>query len=213
MSANTFGGARANEDLLRIMKRAGWELGNKPEHDRCPDCLAAARKARRERLKVVTPSKEPEMQKIEPAAAPAPEITAAAAPEQPAPSNAPREMTLDDAFVVYEQLAEVYDTSRKSYTGDWTDAKVATHLGVPRAWVVDVRRRRFGDSGMNEGIAALAQDARELVADARAEVDKLTATIGALKATIREAETKHRDLMAKADRIERKIAEIEQAVR
>lgn len=46
VSANGFTGRRNREDLMRVMKRGGWVLGNNAAHDLCPDCSCSSRSAR-----------------------------------------------------------------------------------------------------------------------------------------------------------------------
>lgn len=74
----------------------------------------------------------------------------------------PKEMTREDRRIIFAQLNEIYIGEDKGYSAGWTDQRVATHLGVPRAWVASIRDENFGPLRENETSTAL-----------RGELDKL----------------------------------------
>lgn len=193
VSANGFTGRRNREDLMRVMKRGGWVLGNDAAHDLCPDCSCSSRSAKRvaQAQAATTASNEEEviMSSPEPAASPEPA------------SNKPREMGIDDALLIYERLSDVYDTTKKLYLDEWTDTKVASDLGVPRAWVASVRDKRFGPCGSNEKIDKLIFEAADLgkkISDLRDQQLRLIEQGAALQ--------------DRAELISKRIAEIRKAV-
>lgn len=83
----------------------------------------------------------------------------------PAPKRAaepPREMSRDDRRLIFAKLDEVYVDENTGYSAGWTDDKVATDLGVPRAWVAQIRDENFGP-GTNEEITKLLGEVNETV--------------------------------------------------
>lgn len=124
------GGAAADEKEKRIASRKfsemGWEVDPKRGKHFCPECQAKP---------VVNPKKEAEM-------------TSTVVPM-------PRQMSRDDRRIVFEKLNEVYLDEKQGYAAPWTDEKVATDLGVPRAWVQNVREEMFGPVSSNGDIDAL----------------------------------------------------------
>lgn len=109
--------------------------------------------------------------------------------------DAPREMGREDRRIIFEKLNEVYVNETTGYGPGWTDAKVATDLGVPRAWVTMVRDEMFGPEGSNEEIRATIKDATALLAEIKALLPQLGA------------------VTHKADVIEKRLAEIQKDLR
>jgi hypothetical protein len=189
--ANTHGGSRNHEDLNRVTQRHGWIMGHNDSHDLCPACVkAAARPHPKPPLKVVEDS------------------TMQSAP--PPVADAPKPLTVDDALLIAAKLGEVYINATAGYTPDWTDTRVAEELGVPRAWVAEVRRKQYGGgTGDNEEIRAQTVAALALIKEARLilkaaeEIDQRTRQL------IAEAQA----LRHKADVIERKVIAIHDATR
>jgi hypothetical protein len=75
------------------------------------------------------------------------------------------------------------------YDKGWTDAKVASDLGVPLQWVRVIRDENFGDEVGNEDIRKQLAEAKEALA------------------LVRQLEPDIKKLLALADRIERSVAE------
>jgi hypothetical protein len=149
--------------ITRKLKKAGWAVGATAAHDRCPACAKPANKEARTM----------------------PEDQGTAAP--------PRQMQREDRRIIFEKLNEVYIDEKSGYSADWTDQKMADHLGVPRAWVVQIRDENFGPSGGNEKIAAQIQEADQVLAQAKkvaaemqSEASKVLAAVGRLDAVMRD---------------------------
>jgi hypothetical protein len=106
-----------------------------------------------------------------------------------------RPMTREDKHIVFAKLSEVYIDDKVGYGRGWTDEKVATDLGVPRAWVRLIREEFFGDEVGNEEI-------REQVAEAQA------ALVG-----MRKLEPDMRRLLSLADKVEKSLAEIQKVLK
>ena len=101
-------------------------------------------------------------------------------------------MGFEDRRIIFEKLNEVYLNEREGYSEDWTDKKVAEHLGVPQAWVTQIRADNFGPHGSNKVIDNTNADGTALVKE------------------IRETGSK---LMVRADDLERRLIDIQKAVR
>jgi len=104
-------------------------------------------------------------------------------------------MTRDDRRIIFEKLNEVYVNDKVGYDKGWTDEKVATDLGVPRAWVRLIREENFGDEVGNE-------DIRKQIAEAQTTL-----------AQVRAIEPEMRRLLGMADKIERQMAEIQKVLK
>jgi hypothetical protein len=78
------------------------------------------------------------------------------------------------------------------YADDWTDKAVAAHLGVPVAWITQVREEMFGPVASNAKIDAQLSEAAALAED-------LKKTAAAM--------------LSKASDIEGRLADIQKRVR
>lgn len=206
ISANTHGGSRAHEDLFRVWRRGGWEIGNNPSRDLCPDCVKKRRQA----------GKQP--------AAEAPAPTEAkvipmpvAAPVTPEPPRAP---TFEEKRVINSKLEEVYLDERTGYSDGWSDKRVAEDLAVPRKWVEDLREANFGPARTNEEVKAAVEEAkalRETAQAALAESRRILASSRAVFSEFAEASGRFEKIIpVLADEVStltRKIEAIEKAVR
>lgn len=124
-------------------------------------------------LAVADPAPIIEMEKEE---HPMPDIAAqspVSAPSSASGAEPPRQATREDNRRVRDKLDSVYDDGQGRYTKDWTDAKVAADLRVPRAWVTAIRSSLYGDD-VNEAQAQQSKQLEELAARAeRLEEDAL----------------------------------------
>lgn len=68
------------------------------------------------------------------------------------PKQAPREMTPKEKVQIYALLADVYDMDAGRYRKGDTDDVVAELIGVPPAWVAQIREADFGPGGSNDDI-------------------------------------------------------------
>ncbi|MCP3471352.1 hypothetical protein NLM33_13525 [Bradyrhizobium sp. CCGUVB1N3] len=165
--------------IARKLEQKGWRIGKTATAHRCPKCFNAAKFA------AIRKSEEkPVVTKIEP-------------PLQVVQENA-RVMTREDRRIVFEKLNEVYIDGKVGYGRGWTDEKVATDLGVPRAWVRVIREENFGDEVGNEEIRDHIMQAGKLLLD-----------IKALRQPFDEAQR----LFALADKIEKSLSEIQKVLK
>ncbi|WP_176086911.1 hypothetical protein [Martelella sp. HB161492] len=79
-------------------------------------------------------------------------------------ADPPPVMKRDDRRIIAAKLDDVYSTD--AYVEPWTDAAVAKDLGVPRAWVSEVREAFFGPEGSNPKVQKLEQFMAEIEANA-----------------------------------------------
>lgn len=118
----------------------GWSVGSGPRKDFCP--LHAAPASRRE--KDMSGSILPKSS----VAGPSPVAICRVGAEMTQPkAEPPRQMTREDRQIIHAKLSDVYD--KGSYLTPWTDARVASDLGVPRAWVSEIRDLMFGPENSN----------------------------------------------------------------
>lgn len=100
----------------------------------------------------------------------------------------PREMSRDDRRLIFAKLDEIYVSETEGYAPGWTDEKVASDLGIPRAWVETIRDENFGPLKDN------------------AETRKLLAEVEELVKQVKGVETKAADLLRKAHEIRKAVA-------
>lgn len=193
VSANTHCGSRAVEDLMRVWQRGGWTIGKNPSGDLCPACSSEKRKARRART-------EPQM----PSAEVIPMTSARSVPPK-IEAEPPREMERDDRRIIFSKLDEHYLSADKGYSAGWTDKRIADDLGVPRAWVANVREEMFGPARDNEEIRAVRSELDQLktaIEPAERRVDALLAQAKAASLTVVE-------LRERTEKLSKRLAEIE----
>lgn len=182
---NTFSGSpndqttQQNHFIKKKLEGMGWLVGKRPDQHRCTGCYSA--------IKIAAKRKSESGGNVV---------------DLPVKQDAPREMTREDRRIVFEKLNEVYVDDKTGYSAGWTDAKLASDLGVPRAWVAKVRDEMFGPEGSNEEIRATIAEAQSLLADIRTAA----AGAGAFAETLQK-------LLGKADKIEKTILEIQQELR
>ena len=162
--------------IAKKLEQKGWRVGRRREAHLCPKCAAAKIKRVSQEKPMVSVNKpvEPSLQVVQ--------------------ENA-RVMQREDRRIIFEKLNEVYVSDKVGYGTGWTDEKVATDLGVPRAWVQLIRKENFGDEVGNE-------DIREQVREAQA-----------MLAQVRAIEPEMRRLLGMSDKIERSLAEIQKVLK
>ena len=120
-----------------------------------------------------------------------------------------RVMTREDRRIIFEKLNEVYLNDKVGYAQGWTDEKVATDLGVPRAWVRLIREENFGDEVGNEDIRKSFEEGEKLIA----EIKKIRQGWLADQASIREIDESMRRLVSIGEKVERQLAEIQKVLK
>ena len=118
----------------------------------------------------------------------------------------PREMSKDDRRLIFAQLNDVYTDA--GYSGDWTDQKVATVLGCPRVWVVEVREEFFGTIKDNEQLSAFVKEADDLLKDCHGVLAEAQRLVLAANKTL--ADVKGLDIRLNA--AEKKLADVRRSI-
>ncbi len=165
--------------IARKLEQKGWRVGKSPTAHRCPKCFNAAkfsaiRKWEKPMPKVEVPPSQVALQIVK---------------------DHGKVMTREDRRIIFEKLNEVYIDGKVGYGRGWTDEKVATDLGVPRAWVKLLREENFGDEVGNEEI-------HEQLAEAKVALTEM-----------RRLEPDMRRLLALADKVEKSLSEIQKVLK
>jgi hypothetical protein len=129
----------APEGVAARFRNKGWSVSTRDGGDICPKCQERKKTAKQETPHVV---------------------------EMKIKAEPPREMSKEDQRIVFAEINDVYLDEKTGYSSGWNDKKVAEKLGVPLAWVKQVREAHFGKEGETEDLS------RELKA-LRDEFDQL----------------------------------------
>lgn len=164
LGLQNFSYAVARGVLPKKFAALGWRVGSRAAKHVCPACqekstdvMVAAPDIVAPPTRIATDSKE---------------IPVTSPPEtiRPLKAEEPRPASIDERRIINEKLADVYGD--KGYTGDWTDEKLARDLGVPRAWVAQVREFSYGPNLNENDVKALAM-AQGYVNKANAEYETM----------------------------------------
>jgi hypothetical protein len=167
------------EVIAKKFGQMGWALGKSPSKDVCPVC---AKKPKTETVApaIPAPAIEPAVTQLNPSMftpVPQPPITekpVLSLPEKAKPvislAEPPAAPTREDKRIVLAKLQEVYLDETRGYCEGWNDNKVASDLGVPRAWVVTLREDNFGPENSSPEDRDTVQTALEL----KRKIDALT---------------------------------------
>lgn len=162
-----------HEAAARKFRNHGWKVGSKPKGDLCPSC----------QLKDKNMAPKPDT--------PQPIVFASQKAEPP------REMSRDERRIVFEKLNECYVGPEVGYDKGWSDEKVASDLGVPRAWIESVREEFFGPVAPAIDPAALADlkaRAAEALKDAVADRKEIAALASRIDGRLKVIEAISRDI-------------------
>lgn len=118
--------------------------------------------------------------------------TAATAAKRAEP---PPQMQREDRRIVADKIADVYDDA--GYIAPWTDELVAQDLGVPRAWVAEVRDFMFGPANENPKLA----EYRRLHSEWKADYEKFRSELAAQKTESKRLHNAALDLQRRAEEI------------
>lgn len=115
----------------------------------------------------------------------------------------PRAPSLDEKRLINMKLAEVYADG--GYVTPWTDQRVADDLGVPRAWVTEIREGFYGPEGSNPLFDKYLAECADL-ARHQAEITEERKALGELVRRATEAATKVR---TRCDELDGKIRDVQ----
>lgn len=202
IQTNTHTGARNRQDIENTFRRRNWQVSHNRAHDLCPAHVSAkaaekrrAKEANRQPLEIVKPTG-------------AAGVTPMNAQPQPPRAEPPAEASRSDKRIIIAKLEEVYLSEGEGYSADWSDQKVASYLGVPRAWVTAVRDELFGPVPDSEESRQVLADAAKLVAEVRTFMDTLAPVVR----HVEQLAAQGKDLATRVDVIERRVNEQQKAM-
>lgn len=204
--------------LEKEFKRLGWIVGGSSRTDICPEDAAKLRGG--SKVVPITPIVElpkiaEEVVKEEPVinvSAPAVEVTTEVKPtgiEAIVSKPVPTELGMTERRIILAKLNEVYEDEVTGYREDWTDAKVATDLGVPVEWIAELRDQNFGPETNAFMRKAAADAAAANVAKDAEALERLSVLIDKKLEQMQELDTKVVKILAD---IETKLNEIDETV-
>lgn len=192
----------------RKFEQMGWHVGKNKSQHRCLACIEVAKSQR----VLEQAQNEAKIVRTLSMASPSPAPKGAnGATHMPVvqDSTAPKVMTRDDRRLIFEKLNEVYVDEKTGYVAPWTDKSLATDLGVPQAWVSQIRDENFGPEKSNaeiDKLLAIGTDINNQIMAAVADASKLLAAHHKLSDSVK-------DLHKVAVDIERRITEVRNALR
>lgn len=183
-----------------IRKRAqfyGWVIGSTHRKDRCPACAGRQPKSN------VIPIKSEESTMPEPTIL------------QRASDEPPRTMDVDDRRVIFTKLTEIYIGKEEGYAAPWTDQTVSKDLGVPLAWVVEVRDQFFGPARDNTEVRELLEKLASYqlaITSLKEEAGATTHKLGNIAQKMGAMELSMRDLQRQGEHLATQAARIQKAL-
>lgn len=203
---------RTDQLAMRKFSNLGWVIGKQASRHRCPQCeaatkpLAAALAPLKPKEEAPMPSNGTHRERV---AAEARMIDQEHSQEREH-SEPPRTMSRDDRRVIFAKLQDVYESEVTGYSGQWSDKRVAEDLGIPLAWVKQVRDENFGPDHNSEFIEQIAyakaviEDVKVLHRDLEALRMRHQGELDALLARLKP-------MLVVMEKTERTIAGIEKA--
>lgn len=126
----------------KFFQNKGWELGRSHHMDVCPSCLKPVRK-HNPKPKVESSDEDDMAYKRF-----VPNMSVSGASDN-SKADAPRVMTRDERLITMDKIRDVHDGD--SYSSGWSDRRVSEDLGIPRAWVEDIRENVLMFKGAGDG--------------------------------------------------------------
>ena len=191
----------------------GWRIGRDRKHDLCPTCVSNEDKRRRKPREAdlaIDPNKNIPL--TERAVMNGAGRLPREAPEE---LNEPRKMDTDERRIIFAKIDESWVGKDEGYRTPWTDQGIARELGVPLAWVVEVRSQFFGEVRDNQEVREILAriesasfEARKLIDDAHdhlKQAQEIAKQTNALNARIADLRKSLEGASAIATRIERAL--------
>lgn len=162
-------------EVEKRFTRDKWFVGRNDKHDVCPECIKKRQDERRSR-RIHSKPAEPVSNIV-----PIQQVIQ----ETPMTTTMPdRPINREDKRLINIKLHEVYMGEKDGYYAPHTDHSVAKDLGVPVAWVRDLREEMFGPAHSNSDIddqlakiEAIKADAAKLADDANAMLNEIRAIV------------------------------------
>lgn len=214
------------EIVLKKFQQKNWEIGRDRNNDVCPDCLASRRhrKQREEKMHDRNSVVAGAMERLQGLAQKPNYETVARHPEKVIEATVPkqvveveaRKMEVDERRVVFTKLNDVWAGGDIGYSAPWTDAAVAKDLGVPLAWVVEVRSQLFGEVRDNQEIRDVLDKitkVRKDIADNLLVAVGMTRQMAEMATQAKELHNKIKELQRTADGLYAIATRIEESTR
>lgn len=143
----------AHDALPKVFGQKGWTVGTREKHDRCPFHTRKHAEGQR--------ALEEQMAKP-PVGFITNDVPSAARAHKPPETHIhavipPEQMSKQDRRIIFSKLEEVYLNEETGYSEGWSDERVAGDLGVPVAWVAEVREPNFGPNKSEQAVALLRE--------------------------------------------------------
>lgn len=204
-------GPDRTDQISRHLRKRGWLMGKRPTGDRCPDCARLHRRYVRNdpECGVRFSSQDAFNRAIEQAIDRGDETDPAGVANDsriimdmksksrtktmdvsadPAPAaDPPAAPDRESRRLIHAEIDVVWLDDRKGYAGGATDRSIAEKLGVPVAWVAEVREFAFGPCMINEDLEAFRAElasATEQMAAVQAEQEALSRQVEAAKSAL-----------------------------
>ena len=134
----------------------------------------------------------------------------------PLPPVGVKPMGKSDRRVIFIKLDEVYQDEKKGYLPGWTDQRVATDLGIPEAWVKEIREENFGSVSSNPDIDLVLAEAKKWKDEAGAlerKMETMQEEAHKLGDRMQKLHEEFKAHTAKGELVERKLFAISKSVR
>ena len=182
--------------------------------DVCPQC----KNKERRRMSTITPALT--VVPIQPivGSPPAPKMPTPPIQTPPATSSGaepPASPSREDRRVIFAKLQDVYIDERVGYSDGWSDQRVATDLGVARAWVKSIRDENFGPEASNDETRRIIAEANAILKsarDLRFDVAMIEADADALRVNIAGVENARVAIEARIADVDRSLGRIMKAL-
>ena len=191
LGSNNRCGSSPPEAIANRLRKSGWFIANREGKDLCPAC---------NKTKSIPHKKETNVVELK---------TVATAEPQAIIVEPPREMTKEDRRLIFAKINDVYLDEKQGYSSGWSDKNVAADLGVPFAWVKNIREENFGSEGAPEEVLKLFEDAKALEKEAYAFDMRVVATINQFNVEINQFNVERLALGDKAKELATRITKLE----
>jgi hypothetical protein len=204
---NQEGKSLPEEIVAKKFRQKGWDVGHRPQKDKCPACQSKRRKGMRytvdKNLRVDV--KQPQR----------PILTIVK--KEPAVATLSRE----DRRIILAKLNEAYQDESQGYRPGWSDQRVADDLGVAVEWVQLLREENFGDLPVSAQDKSFVEEGRRILEAIKAvaiEADEVRMRAASLLSQATEAldqvkalDKKMDDLLAQEELLAEQIAKVSHA--
>lgn len=167
-------GPDRGDQISRHLRKRGWLVGKRPTGDRCPDCARTMRRVARkvwgrglsnqetmnaacewaiENHEVNDQARAAELtRRMREMKKPTHEQTAAFSSETSPAALSPAAPDRESRRLIHAEIDAVWLDDRKGYAGGVSDRSIAEKMGIPVAWVAEVREFSFGPVMVNEDL-------------------------------------------------------------